>query len=232
VRIGNGINVNPEHIAEQVSITWLNGQPYVAWTEKATAGNNQLYVKTLTGGNWVLAGGGSLNRDTNTGWTYKPSIIADSSAGALYLGWVEQRALGERAQSHVSRFSGGSWAPLGDSLNADPALGSAQGISLAVLEGKPVAAWGEVNAGSTRQLFAKQWNGSEWVLLTGSVANSPCDVNQDGIISTLDIDAAKQQALGSVPCNTADLEKNGSCNVIGVQRVINAVLGGECKVGQ
>jgi hypothetical protein len=228
--IGNGINVNPEHIAEQVSITWLNGQPYVAWTERAVAGNNQLYVKTLSGGNWVLAGGGSLNRDTNTGWAYKPSIVADSTA--LYVGWVEQRTLGERAQSHVSRFSAGSWSPLGNSLNADPALGSAQAISIAVLDGKPVAAWGEVNAGSTRQLFTKQWNGSDWALLTGSAANAPCDVNQDGVISTLDIDAAKQQALGSVPCNTADLQKNGTCNVIGVQRVINAVLGGECKVGQ
>jgi hypothetical protein len=228
--VGNGINLNPNDNAEYASIAWLNGQPYVAWTEKSTAGNNQLYVKTLVSGNWVLVGSGSLNRDTNTGWSYKPSLVADSTADALYLGWVEQRAIGERAQSHVLRYSGGSWTALGTSLNADVTLGSAQGISLAVLSGQPVAAWAEVNPGSVRQMFVKQWDGSSWKLLTGT-AGSACDINQDGVVSTLDVDAAAKQALGTLPCNTADLQQTGVCSVVGVQRVVNAVLGGECKVG-
>ena len=59
-----------------------------------------------------------------------------------------------------------------------------------------------------------------------------CDVNGDGVVDSSDVQAAINQALRIAPCVTADLQQNGVCSVIDVQRVINAVLGGACVVGQ
>ena len=59
----------------------------------------------------------------------------------------------------------------------------------------------------------------------------PCDINGDGVVNTLDVQAATNQALGVNTCGTADLLRTGQCSVVGVQRVIIAVMGGTCKVG-
>lgn len=233
VSVGGALNMNTAAWANDASIAYMNGQPYVAWTETTTAGNNQLFVKTFTGSNWVLVGSGTLNKDTNTGWTFRPSLVADSVNNTLYIGWVEQQNLGQRPQAYVSKLVGSTWTPLGGSLNANSTLGSAQRINLAVTGGQPVAAWGEVNFGSLRQIFAKQWNGSSWSLLTGTSTGPPvsCDVNNDGSINAVDVQLAVNQALGISPCGTADLQQNGQCNVIDVQRVINATVGSLCVIG-
>ena len=59
-----------------------------------------------------------------------------------------------------------------------------------------------------------------------------CDVNGDGVIDSQDVQAAIAQALGVNACGTADLQQNGQCSVIDVQRVVAAVLGGACVVGK
>jgi hypothetical protein len=234
-RLGNSLNVNANAWAYDVSVACLNGQTYAAWTEKTVGGEAQLFVKVFNGSNWVAVGSGSLNKDTNTGWAFRPSLTADASAGSLYLAWVEQKSLGQRAQAYVSKFSNGVWTPLGGSLNADPVLGSSQRVSLAVVGGQPVAAWGEVNFGSLRQVFVKQWDGSTWTLLNGTATPAspvPCDVNGDGLVSSLDVQAAINQSLGLAPCQAADVQQNGQCNAVDVQRIINASLGGACLLGQ
>ena len=60
---------------------------------------------------------------------------------------------------------------------------------------------------------------------------SACDLNADGRVDALDVQSAVEQALGMSPCTNADLEGSGNCTVVGVQRVINAALGGSCRVG-
>jgi len=60
---------------------------------------------------------------------------------------------------------------------------------------------------------------------------NPCDINRDGVISAADVTAARDQALGISACSTGDLEPNGRCDVIDVQRVINTVLGQQCRTG-
>lgn len=230
IALGGSLNVNFANIAEDAAITWLNGKPYVAWTERSGSGNNQLYVKTYSGGTWNLVGPGSLNRDLSTGWSYHPSLAQDGTN--LYVGWIEQLALGQRAQAYVWRYDGSAWSAVGGTLNADPALGSAQRISLAVGGGQPVAAWGEVNPGSVRQVFVKQWNGSSWAPPAGASRLPSCDLNGDGVANILDVQLAINQALHLAPCTTADLMQNGQCNVTDVQRVINAALGQTCVLGQ
>ena len=60
----------------------------------------------------------------------------------------------------------------------------------------------------------------------------PCDVNGDGVVNVADVQAAVNQALGVVPCGTADLQGTGQCTVIDVQRVINTVFtGAACEIG-
>jgi hypothetical protein len=56
-------------------------------------------------------------------------------------------------------------------------------------------------------------------------------LNGDGVLNAVDIALATNQALEAIPCTTGDLDRNGVCNVIDVQRVVNAVLGGVCRVG-
>lgn len=65
----------------------------------------------------------------------------------------------------------------------------------------------------------------------GQASVISCDVNGDGVVNVLDVQIATNQALGMLPCTTADLQQNGNCSVTDVQRVIVASLGGACKVG-
>jgi hypothetical protein len=65
---------------------------------------------------------------------------------------------------------------------------------------------------------------------TGAILSSlsPCDVNQDGQVNSADVTAAVPQVLNQVPCGTADIDRDGRCTAVDVQRVINAVLGSAC----
>jgi hypothetical protein len=62
--------------------------------------------------------------------------------------------------------------------------------------------------------------------------SSACDLNGDGIVNSVDVQIAINQALGVTACTTAALTGNGQCNVVDVQRIINASLGGACVTGQ
>jgi len=57
-------------------------------------------------------------------------------------------------------------------------------------------------------------------------------LNRDGTVNSADVEIGKAQALGTSACSTADLTGDGICNVIDVQRIINATSGGTCKTGQ
>jgi hypothetical protein len=63
-----------------------------------------------------------------------------------------------------------------------------------------------------------------------SQAANACDLNQDGVVSVLDIQLAINMVLGLAPC-TANIIGAGVCNIIVVQRVTNAVLTGTCSTG-
>ena len=59
---------------------------------------------------------------------------------------------------------------------------------------------------------------------------SQCDLNNDGTVNAADYALSQQQALGQSAC-TGDLNGDGLCTVVDVQRVANAANGGACKVG-
>lgn len=60
----------------------------------------------------------------------------------------------------------------------------------------------------------------------GQTGNA-CDLNQDGIVNAADVQAAINMSLGTAPC-TARIAGAGVCDVVIVQRVIDALLGGPC----
>ncbi|HKW98490.1 MAG TPA: hypothetical protein VJN43_12210 [Bryobacteraceae bacterium] len=60
--------------------------------------------------------------------------------------------------------------------------------------------------------------------------SSLCDLNHDSQINVVDVQIAVNQALGLSHC-TGDVDGDGICTVIDVQRVIAAALGGVCDAG-
>ena len=78
---------------------------------------------------------------------------------------------------------------------------------------------------------AEVWQGAVSAGATG-LPVSACDLNADGVVNSLDVQIAINQALGLLPCGNSALVGNGVCNAIDVQRVINASLGGTCLTGQ
>jgi len=67
--------------------------------------------------------------------------------------------------------------------------------------------------------------------LSATLTPSACDLNGDGVVNNTDVQLAIAQAIGTSSCTNSSLQQNGQCNVIDVQRVVNASLGGSCKLG-
>lgn len=62
-----------------------------------------------------------------------------------------------------------------------------------------------------------------------AVANA-CDLNSDGVVDNSDVTLAISMSLGLLPC-TANILGPAVCNVVMVQRVINAATTGSCVTG-
>jgi hypothetical protein len=65
----------------------------------------------------------------------------------------------------------------------------------------------------------------------GAVAPASCDINQDGVVNVLDVQGVTNQVLGINSCGTGDLQGNGQCTIVDVQRVVVAALGNACVIG-
>ena len=61
--------------------------------------------------------------------------------------------------------------------------------------------------------------------------SSACDLNMDTRVDEPDVNIGINQVLGTSPCTNGDLDNNGRCDAIDLQRVINAVLGSGCTSG-
>jgi hypothetical protein len=63
------------------------------------------------------------------------------------------------------------------------------------------------------------------------LALNRCDLNGDGVVDAKDLELGQLMALKAIPC-TADLNKDGKCDVVDIQRIANASLTGVCRVGR
>jgi hypothetical protein len=59
-------------------------------------------------------------------------------------------------------------------------------------------------------------------------APTACDVNRSGATTVHDIQLASNQVLRISACATGDINRDGNCTSVDVQRVVNAALGGLC----
>jgi hypothetical protein len=62
------------------------------------------------------------------------------------------------------------------------------------------------------------------------IQKDACDLNSDGVDNSADVTLAVNMDIGLAPC-TADIVGINLCNVVVVQRVTNAALGGACVAG-
>ncbi len=181
---GNSANINGTDSAFYVSLTYEGGQPYVAFVERSTAGNNNLYVRTCSGGSWSTVGSGTLNRDSNSGWAWDPHLTNDGTN--LYVTWAEQgnsqpwingnplyTSYSQKPHVYAAKWNGSAWSYLGGALNADTGAGAATHPAITVVSSAPVVQWGEVNMGNMRQIYAKQWNGTDWAASSTSAQTTP-----------------------------------------------------------
>lgn len=63
------------------------------------------------------------------------------------------------------------------------------------------------------------------------LTTSACDLNSDGVINLLDVQIAITQALAAAPCGGVGPTGGGACNVVDIQRIVNASLGASCRTG-
>lgn len=68
---------------------------------------------------------------------------------------------------------------------------------------------------------------SPWAL---AQTGNPCDLNQDNLVNMTDVQLIVNMTLGVSPCS-ANIMGSGVCNVIVVQRVVNAAAGNTCVTG-
>jgi hypothetical protein len=87
-------------------------------------------------------------------------------------------------------------------------------------------------ANGDNTLYFESTSGSIVVSQGGSGSFSACDLNRDGATNNSDVSLELGHATGSAGACTAafDLNQDGVCNVVDLQRVINASLGQSCMV--
>ena len=61
-------------------------------------------------------------------------------------------------------------------------------------------------------------------------ALNACDLNGDGAVNILDVQLATNMVLSLAPC-TANVIGAGVCNIVMIQRVVNAAVTGTCLTG-
>lgn len=176
LQCGGSANVTSTDWVENISAAYYGGFPVVAFTERSSSGLSRLYVRSCQSGSWVTLGSGDLRKDTNSGWVFSPRLSV--GGGSLYLTWDEQgneatfetgltiapylATAAEPVRVYVKQWNGTTWSSLGGALNADTAQGTATNPAIAYST-VPVVAIGEHNFGANRAVYAKQWNGTDWV---------------------------------------------------------------------
>ena len=140
------------------SLSSMNGELFLAWTEPDTHGIQQVYIKRLVDGKRWEPVGKSLNRDRGYS-SSTPSI--GTNGRELFLAWTEKNA-DNVSQLYVKSWNGTAWENLGGSLNVTGDR-EAKSPMLAVLNGIPYVAWNEAGEKEWSRLFIRHWNGDSWV---------------------------------------------------------------------
>jgi hypothetical protein len=102
------------------------------------------------------------------------------------------------------------------------------------LSGAPDSRWSDDDLHNLTQLSGADFevvDVSPFMVNANSGQAASCDLNDDGSINILDVQAEVNAALGLGGCVTGDVNGDGACNVVDVQRLVQAVLGLGCRIG-
>jgi len=71
-----------------------------------------------------------------------------------------------------------------------------------------------------------------WLAWPSSIQaqTNPCDLTGDAVVDVADVQLAINMVIGQAVC-TANIIGPGVCNIVVVQRVVNAAMGGTCVTG-
>ncbi len=153
-----------------------NNAPILAYCEQDTTNNfpGKIYVQyakilssTPTNGSWNwewLYLGDMLNKNPENDAQY-PSISVGTDNKAVVT-WQEND--GTSWNVFVKRWNGTSWVQLGDSLDISIAANAQHPVIDIGTDNNPVVAWHEETA-STSRIYAKRWDGTQWVQIGGFV---------------------------------------------------------------
>jgi hypothetical protein len=102
------------------------------------------------------------------------------------------------------------------------------------ISGAPDPRWNNSNLSTLRNVLGSDFEAvddSMFMVIADSAQAASCDLNDDGAVNVLDVQIEVNATLGVVPCRTGDLDGNGRCDVVDLQRVIAGALGSACRIG-
>lgn len=149
--------------------------------------------------------------------------------GSLDVAWTE--VSGDHHQIHVKRLSGdkGSWTPVGDVVNADPAA-DAQDPSLAAgPDGAPWIAWSEAGGDGVRQVRVARYDGSDWIEQAPTVSD-PADGSARGPRLVFMGDRPYIVFMQDASARVARLAKDGASWLVSSRVPISAASGADAAV--
>jgi hypothetical protein len=102
------------------------------------------------------------------------------------------------------------------------------------ISGAPDSRWNNDDLATLANVVGSDFEAvddSVFMVNANTAQAATCDLNDDGVVNSADVAIAVNAAAGLGSCGAGDLDGNGSCDAMDLQRVINAALGGPCRIG-
>ena len=102
------------------------------------------------------------------------------------------------------------------------------------ISGAPDSRWSNDDLSTFRNVLGSDFEAvddSGFMVGVNSAQAATCDLNDDGVVNNLDVQIAVNAAIGLAACGFGDLDGNGACDAVDLQRVILAAAGAACRIG-
>jgi hypothetical protein len=184
--------------------------------------------------------GSRKNSDSGTVTLYANTRLRNNAiqqlSGEVYVGG-SGRFLQPTGSNNLYYGVGNGPSGTTGNVNANPLFVNLSGFDFHLQSSSPAKDAGVTIAGLTTDFDGvtrpqgPAYDIGSYEYYQGSAATNPCDLNQDGVVNSADVQTAVNQAIGVSACSSADVDQDGQCNAIDVQRIANAASGQACRVG-
>jgi hypothetical protein len=177
--VGGALDRTLSNDAENPSLvlrTVTNNRPTVAFQE-----NNNVYVRWWNGSSWVNVSEGAV--DTNlVNDAVTPSLALETPRNYPVVAYAEDGNIVVKRANGVNPSA--SWlSPYGTApLDTNVANGAFRPSLALKSDNKPIVAWYE-DVGTSFNIYVKEWNGSAWVALGGSLDKAVAQDARDIVLA-------------------------------------------------